>query len=76
MAGVNSKEIPDEFNMFGELFNLYKKYYHPDNTEEYWRSVFADFEAFTLKYNTVLSKDLTYAVITELERKGKGQANV
>lgn len=76
MAGVTNKEVPIDLSMFNEIFVLYKKYYHPDNTEEYWRAVFADFEAFTLKYNTVLSKDLTYAVITELERKGKGQANV
>jgi hypothetical protein len=76
MAGVNSKEIPDEFNMFGELFTLYKKYYHPDNTDEYWIAVSNDFNSLSKKYGTELSKNLGFTIIEELERKAKGQANV
>lgn len=72
MAGVNSKDIPNDFNMFGELFNLYKKYYHPEDTDEYWKLVHDDFKALSLKYRTELTNDLSLVIIAELERKAKG----
>lgn len=72
MAAVSNKDIPDDFNMFGELFNLYKKYYHPDNTDEYWKAVAEDFKKLSKKYGTEISKDLGFVVIAELERKARG----
>lgn len=71
MAGVNSKDIPEDFNMFGELFNLYKKFYHPEDTDEYWKSVHDDFKALSQKHGTELTNDLSLAIIAEFERKAK-----
>lgn len=71
MAGVNSKDIPEDFNMFGELFNLYKKYYYPEDTDEYWKSVHDDFKALYEKYKNELTKDLGLTIIAEFERRAK-----
>jgi hypothetical protein len=72
MASVISKDIPEEFNMFGELFNLYKKHYKPEQSDQYWKDVLDDFKALNNKYGTQLSKDLSHAIMDELERKERG----
>ncbi|MDF2608963.1 MAG: hypothetical protein K0R92_437 [Lachnospiraceae bacterium] len=72
MAAVSNKDIPDDFNMFGELFNLHKKYYYPDNTDEYWKAVHEDFKKLCQKYKTEFTEDLSFVVIKEFERKAKG----
>lgn len=63
MAAVSNKEIPDEFNMFGELWTLYKKYYHPENNDQYWQGIRNDFINLTKKYKSKLSEDLSLAII-------------
>lgn len=69
MASVNSKEIPEEFNMFGELFTLYKKYYHAEDSEVWWVEVVNEFRSLHKKYDTELCSELSVACIREIERK-------
>lgn len=72
MAAVSNKEIPEEFNLFGELWNLYKKYYHPEDNDQYWADVRKDFIELSKKYGTKFSEELGFTIMCELERKAKG----
>lgn len=71
MVTVNNKDIPEDFNMFSDLWNLYKKYYYPENNDQYWLTVRNDFLNLAKKYKSRLSEDLSLAIINELERKSK-----
>ncbi len=39
MVAVTNKEIPDEFNLLREIFTMYKKFYHPEVSNEYWTAL-------------------------------------
>ncbi len=69
MASVTNKEIPDEFNLFGEIFTMYKKFYHPEDNKDYWSALIENSHEISNKYNTELARDLCLVVIDELERK-------
>ena len=69
MASVTSKEIPEEFNMFGELFTLYKKYYYPENNQAWWDEMMQAFRDLHKKYNTDLCKGLSLACIDAIESR-------
>jgi len=71
LASVTSKEIPEEFNMFGELFTLYKKYYYPENNEAWWIEMLQAFKDLYKKYNTNLCKELISACINAIESRYK-----
>ena len=36
MASVSKDQIKREFNLFGEIWNIYKAYYIPEDTGAYW----------------------------------------
>ena len=71
LASVTSKEIPEEFNMFGELFTLYKKYYHPEVEQTWWNSLMKEFKGLNKKYDTKLCTDLCLACIDAIESRYK-----
>lgn len=73
MAVVSNKEIPEDFNMFGELWNLYKKYYHPEDNDQYWKNIRNDFIGLSKKFGTRFSEELGLTVMGELERKARGE---
>ena len=72
--GVTSKDIPQDFQMFGDVWEFYKKYYHPpkkDDTEE-WDRFIADSHAISEKHDSRMCGDLMLAVIREIERRSGG----
>lgn len=69
MASVTSKDIPLEFQMFGELVNLRKEFYIPEDSDEYWVKVVASFDALYEKYPTDYCRDLVLATVKDLESK-------
>lgn len=71
MGSVNSKDIPMEFRMFGELFNLRKEFYTPEDNDEYWKKMFASFDALCRKYPTEYCKDLALATVKDFENRYK-----
>lgn len=72
MAGVSNKEIPNDFNIFNDIWTLYKRYYYPEDNEQYWNNVISDFKSLSKKYQTKLANDLCIAILNELDRKAKG----
>lgn len=72
MASVTAKEIPEEQKFFTELWNLRKKYYIPEDSDEYWNSVVNDFTELKDKYRGVsISYRIILLIINDLELRYK-----
>ncbi len=69
MANLDSNST--EFKMFADFWNIYKKYYEPQESEKYWESMVEEINAFHKKYNTDFSRALALALSNEIERKWK-----
>ena len=72
VASVNSRDIPHEFNMFGELFTIYKRYYYAERNDNWWAEMISAFRGLNKKYPTNLCKDLCTSCIVEIERRYSG----
>lgn len=72
MASVMKKDIPQESAMMGDLWELIKKYYIPEDSEEYWDGVWKDIDGIYRKYYpSELCKKLVLAYLAYLEEKHK-----
>ncbi len=72
MASVTAKEIPEEQKFFTELWNLRKKYYIPEDSDEYWNSVVNEFTELKYKYRGVsISYRIILLIIDDLELRYK-----
>ena len=69
---ATKEQMKVEFSYFGEVWNFFKRHYEVRADDEYWETVISEAGAIVQKYNNLpLCKDITLAVIDELERKGK-----
>ena len=69
MANLDSNST--EFKMFADFWNIYKKYYEPQESDKYWESMVEEINAFHKKYNTDFSRALALALSNEIEMKWK-----
>lgn len=69
MASVTKKDIPQESAMMGDLWELIKKYYIPENTEEYWDSAYKAIYELHVKYPSELCRKLVLGFWGYLEEK-------
>ena len=64
----------EEFQFFGELFQLCKKYWNVQNTEQYWQNLLDECGVMSKKYESIpLARKFIVAFIGEQERKCKKQ---
>ena len=72
MASVTAKEIPEEQKFFTELWNLRKKYYTPEDNDDYWSSMINEFTELRVKYEKVsISYKMILLIIDDLEMRYK-----
>ena len=73
LAAVSKDQIKTEFNLFGEIWNIYKAYYTPEakDNEEYWDSLIEAITAVQHKYPGQLSRDLALAILGDIERRSE-----
>lgn len=72
MASVTAKEIPEVQQFFTELWNLYKKYYIPEDNDDYWDSMINEFTELRVKYEKVsISYKIILIVMDDLEMRYK-----
>lgn len=76
MASVTSKDIPTEFQMFGELFNLRKQFYIPEDSDEFWENAMNSFENLYKKYPTEYCRELVTATVNDIERRYRMEREV
>lgn len=72
MASVTAKEIPEEQKFFTDLWNLRKKYYTPEDNDDYWDSMVNEFTELRVKYEKVsISYKMILLIIDDLEMRYK-----
>lgn len=72
MASVTAKEIPEEQKFFTDLWNLRKKYYIPEDNDDYWSSMVNEFTELRVKYEKVsISYKIILIVMDDLEMRYK-----
>lgn len=72
MASVTAKEIPEEQMFFTDLWNLRKKYYTPEDSDDYWSSMINEFTELRVKYEKVsISYKMILLIIDDLEMRYK-----
>lgn len=72
MASVTAKEIPEEQKFFTDLWNLRKKYYIPEDNDDYWSSMVNEFTELRVKYEKVsISYKMILIVMDDLEMRYK-----
>ncbi len=60
-----------EFNMMADLWRLYKNFYIPEDTDEYWTELIKAGVNFREKYDSKLADDLLMGIYDELESRYK-----
>lgn len=70
MAGaVTNNEVQVEYNLFAEIWKLFKSNYYISDSENYWNNLLDEAREIEKKYKSSLCNDLLIAVIMELENK-------
>ncbi len=75
MASVTKKDIPQESAMMGDLWELIKKYYIPEDSDEYWINAWAAISALRDKYPSELCRQLGLAFWNYLGVKEQAMKN-
>ena len=70
MASVTNKGIPTEYAFFGDYFNYRKKFYFPEQSDDYWTAVINEADELIRKYdcNDYL-RALVLVCVDDLERR-------
>lgn len=76
MASVTKKDIPQESEMMGDLWELIKKYYIPEETEEYWDDAWNAVYELHVKYPSELCRKLALAFWGYLEDKDRAMRGI
>lgn len=69
MAAVKNSDIPEVFQMFGDVFTLLKKYYIPEQNDEFWNEMHVERAKIQEKYNTDFCHDLLTVVANDIGRR-------
>lgn len=71
MASVTAKDIPNEQNMFTQIWNVYKQYYIPEHDDSYWDGLNHDLNKIIDTFQTDFCTKLCLAVEAEISQKYK-----
>ncbi len=71
MSAIKLQKGTEEFEMFRDYWKILEENWGIEDSEAYWEKVIRDTGAFYAKYKTEFSKELTLALLNELERKAK-----
>ena len=66
---ADNQEMQVEYNLFADIWKLFKYYYHTEDNKDFWNSLIDSAREIEKKYKSSLCNDLLIAVIMELENK-------
>lgn len=69
MASVTKEEIPEVAKFMPQFWELIKKYYKPEDTDEYWESFNADSEKLYMSTDHILCRQMILDLTSYLEGK-------
>lgn len=72
---ATNERMKEEFSYFGEVWNLFKKFYNVQSEDSYWESLIESANEIDKRYNCKLCRDLLISVLNELDfRSRNGRA--
>ena len=69
MGSVSVEEIPDEQRFFTEFWNFRKKYYIPEDDDDFWNSLINEGDALADKYNNPFFDQLMLLEFNDVDRR-------
>lgn len=70
MSSVRASDIPEEQKMWTDVWNWRKKYYNPENSDDYWKQ-FTDDGIFLGEKYGKLCQDIVISVLDEVKGRWK-----
>lgn len=70
MSSVRASDIPEEQKMWTDVWNWRKKYYNPENSDDYWKQ-FTDEGIFLGEKYGKLCQDIVISVLDEVKGRWK-----
>lgn len=61
----------EEFQMFADFYELCKKFWIPEEADEYWEKLLYESESFYRKYNSAYAKHLAIGLLEALDELSK-----
>ncbi len=65
---MTEAELRQAYEMFTDLWRLYKRFGDSNNTDEYWNALSKQVEAYRKKHTSRLSDNLLNQILDEFER--------
>lgn len=69
MASVTGKDIPLELEFVNVFWQVQKKYFIPESTDEYWKSLTETMNALVKKYPSEYCKSMILGFVGYLDRE-------
>ena len=71
MVAAKNGDVQKEYDFWKEIWDLYKKYFFMEDTDEYWETFTQDFIKLSEKYRGKTYWDIIKAVMDEFWRRDK-----
>ena len=69
MASVKNKDIPKDYEFFGELFNFRKKFYLPEDNQSYWNELIEETNKLSEKWNSEYVDGMLVLCVDEIDKR-------
>ena len=63
----NLKSTDIEFQMFSDYYTIYKDFYEPEESDEYWQALIQTTDDFCKKYPSKFAQDIVMAYLESRE---------
>ena len=63
----NLKSTDIEFQMFSDYYTIYKDFYEPEESDEYWKALIQATDDFCKKYPSKFAQDIVMAYLESRE---------
>lgn len=69
MASVESSEIKEEFEFMKDFFRIRKKYYIPEDNDDYWEQLILEPNDLAKKYNNDYFTQLLLVMVNDIDKR-------
>lgn len=75
MASVTNKDIPEEFNAFGEFFVFRKKYYNGEDNDDFWMGLIDAADELSKAHNSAYLDQMILICVDDIDRRYMASIN-
>ena len=73
MSEVLAKDIPTEQKFMTDYWKFRKKYYNPEDSDDYWKEVYATADELYKQYPGEYFKEIIMAGISDLDKRYRAE---